>query len=351
MGWISDRIRVRAGGPTGLEIDPHSEPTPLDGVDVLFCDLDGVVYAGANAIPGAVEAINAATAQGVHVGYLTNNASRTDAVVAEQLRAFGLDVAPSDIVTSPQAAVELLRGLVPDGSTVLVVGGDGLTTELESAGFRVTRSAEDSPAAVVQGFHPSVGWLDLAEASYALRGGGIPWIATNQDWTIPQTRGIAPGNGTLVSAVHIATGLLPIVAGKPERAIFDTAVARFGAKAPLMVGDRLDTDILGANRAGIASATVLTGIDGPKQLLAAREEERPSFILADLGELHLPYPAVERAEGEWRVGRSIVRLDGRRVLIAEEGDDRIDLLRAACALIWESGTPIYALEVAASLYE
>src|SRR6201995_4309033 len=129
----------------------------------------------------------------------------------------------------------------------MVVGGAGLTSEVEKAGFRVTRSADDGPAAVVQGFHPSVGWTELAGASYALRGTGIPWIATNTDWTIPQARGLAPGHGTLVSAVHTATGLLPEVAGKPERAIFDAAVARFGGRHPLFVGDRLDTDVVGAN--------------------------------------------------------------------------------------------------------
>ena len=165
----------------------------------------------------------------------------------------------------------------------------------------MTRSADDSPAAVVQGFAPEVGWTQLAEAAFALKvpeeEGGIPWIATNTDWTIPQSRGIAPGNGTLVSAVHTAIGRLATVAGKPEVPIFEEAVARFGARHPLFLGDRLDTDILGANRAGIPSALVLTGIDRPKHVLAAPAGSQPTFILGDLRELHEPYPEVRLGDG------------------------------------------------------
>ena len=204
---------------------------PLDGVDVVLADLDGVVYAGQRAIPHAVESLNAA-AESVRVGYITNNASRTDASVAEHLTELGLHVQPSDIVTSPQAAVRLLAQHVAPGSSILVVGGDGLVHEVEKAGFAVVRSADDDPAAVIQGFHPDLGWKDLAEASFALQRSTVeerPWVATNTDWTIPVARGIAPGNGTLVSAVHTATGRLPLVAGKPEVAIFEEATARFGA--------------------------------------------------------------------------------------------------------------------------
>jgi glycerol 3-phosphatase-2 len=262
------------------------------------------------------------------------------------------------VVTSPQAAIVLLEGLVPAGSMILVVGGDGLTSVVEAHGFRVTRSAEDHPAAVIQGFHPSVAWTDLAEAAFALRetepGTGIPWVATNTDWTIPQARGTAPGNGTLVSAVHTAVGRLPIVAGKPERAIFDAAVERFAASRPLFLGDRLDTDILGANRAGIASALVLTGIDGPKQVLAADPDSRPIYLLGDLRELFEEYTTPVEAEDDgdrvFRSGTSVVRLSGSNVSIAEAGESEIELLRAGTAAVWGAGKPIYALEVDPGLY-
>ena len=337
----------------------EAPPTPLDGVDLLLADLDGVIYAGAGALPYAVESINRAH-ETIRVGYLTNNASRTDRTVAKHLTDLGLSVAPDDVVTSPQAAVALLADLVPAGSRVLVVGGDGLVDELQKAGFAVTRSADDDPAAVIQGFAPEVGWTDLAEASYALQArpgrDELPWVATNTDWTIPQARGIAPGNGTLVSAVHTAVGRLPVVAGKPERAIFDSAVARFGASSPLFVGDRLDTDILGANRAGIPSALVMTGIDRAKQVLAVPEESRPNYLLGDLRELFEPYPAAhtvtEKRSGDAlvTVGGAVVRIHENRIGIEKAGGRSIDLLRAGAAAIWSTGVPIYALDVDPGLY-
>ncbi|NEN07580.1 HAD-IIA family hydrolase [Diaminobutyricibacter tongyongensis] len=328
--------------------------TPLDGVDVILADLDGVVYAGQRAIPHAVESLNAA-AETVRVGYITNNASRTDASVAEHLTQLGLHVQPSDIVTSPQAAVRLLARHVAPASSILVVGGDGLVHEVEKAGFSVVRSADDEPAAVIQGFHPDLGWKDLAEASFALQRSTAeerPWVATNTDWTIPVARGIAPGNGTLVSAVHTATGRLPLVAGKPEVAIFEEATARFAATSPLFIGDRLDTDILGANRAGIPSVHVLTGIDKAKQLIAADANSRPTYILADLRGLAEPYPTTRfsKDNSTATVGDATVRITGNDVLIVSEGSSELNLLRAATAAIWASGRAIYGLNVPEQLY-
>ncbi|MDX2375685.1 HAD-IIA family hydrolase [Microbacterium sp. LRZ72] len=331
------------------------DQTPLDGVDAVLADLDGVVYAGHRALPHAVEALLAAV-PGRRLGYITNNASRTDATVAAQLADFGLPAAPDDVITSPQAAVRLLRDLVPAGSRILAVGGEGLVVELQKAGYVVVRRADDDPAAVVQGFAPHVAWTDLAEAAYALaqpeEAGGIPWIATNTDWTIPQARGVAPGNGTLVSAVHTAVGRLATVAGKPETPIYEEAVARFGAASPLFIGDRLDTDILGAQRAGIRSALVLTGIDRPKHLLAAPAGSRPDFVLGDLRELHEPYPRVRVRErdGAVTVGGATVRVEGADVQVLAAGDRPIDLLRAGARAIWDSGRAIFGLRVPEVLY-
>ena len=330
-----------------------SGATPLEGVDLLLADLDGVVYKGALAIPYAVESINTAASR-MRVGYITNNAARTPDSVAEHLSGLGLTVRPDDVVTSPQAAVRLLAGTVPAGSTVLVVGGEGLISEVVRAGFVPTTSAEDSPSAVIQGFHPSVGWTQLAEAAFALHT-GIPWIATNTDWTIPVARGVAPGNGTLVSAVHTAVGRLPVVAGKPEVPIFTEAMSRFGGTSALFLGDRLDTDILGANRAGIPSALVLTGIDGAKQVLAADGKSRPTFLLDDLRQLHEPYPPIlderDAAGRTVSVGEAVVRVTRNVVSIRAFGSRPIDLLRAGAAAIWGSGLAIYGLEVPAALYE
>jgi len=329
------------------------ETAPIEGVDVVLADLDGVVYAGAGALPHAVESLNRAR-PGRTLAYITNNASRTDASVAAHLSELGLPTAAGDVVTSPQAAMRLLAERLSPGATILVVGGEGLVTEVEKAGFVVTRSAQDAPAAVVQGFAPEVGWTQLAEAAFALKvpedEGGIPWIATNTDWTIPQARGIAPGNGTLVSAVHTAVGRLATVAGKPETPIFEEAIARFGARHPLFLGDRLDTDILGATRAGIPSALVLTGIDRPKHVLAAPAGSQPTFILGDLRELHEPYPEVRVGEGEATVRGATVRIDGPDVRIVSSGDQPIDLLRAGAAAIWSTGRAIFGFRVPEELY-
>lgn len=322
-----------------MDYGPHVNATPLDGVDLLLSDLDGVIYAGAEPIPHAIESINRAQASRT-IGYLTNNASRTDAEVAQQLTGLGLHVRREEIVTSPQIAAVLLASHVAPGATVLVVGGDGLTAELERSGFIVTRSAADAPAAVVQGFHHTVGWTHLAEASYVLgRDAALPWIATNTDRTIPQSHGVAPGNGTLVAAVQAATGREPIVAGKPERAIYDTAVARLGGVRPLFVGDRLDTDVLGANSAGIDSALVLTGIHGPAQVLAAEPTSRPRYILTDLRDLFEPYPEPV-VEVEPRAVRAVsggaeAVVEAGRMRMQREGSP-IESLRAVAAALWAS---------------
>lgn len=317
---------------------------PIEGVELVLADLDGVVYKGADSIPGAIESLNRVE---VRLGYITNNASRTAESVAQHLRQLGLDASTEDVVSSAQAAVGLLRDLVPAASEILVVGGEGLVVEVERAGFAAVATAGERTAAVVQGFAPNVGWELLAEASFALQGEyeQRPWVATNMDWTIPVARGIAPGNGTLVSAVHTAVGRLPIVAGKPEVAIFETAMERFGTRNALVIGDRLDTDILGARRSGIRSALVLTGIDGAKALLAADPTMRPELILRDLSELFEPYPAALRGDdGRVEVRNSAVVMRGNRIELVSVGDT-VDLLRAATTAIWESGLAIYGIDV------
>lgn len=330
---------------------PRSEPTPIDGVDCLYLDLDGVVYKGPDAIPHAVESIRSA---GVRSVYLTNNASRTDVEVAEHLSSFGLEVGPADVVTSPQAAMRLLAAHLEPGDPVLVVGGAGIVVEVEARGWQVVRTAAERPKAVVQGFHPSVGWQELAEASFALHT-GIPWVATNGDWTIPVAGGIAPGNGTLVSAVHTAVGRLAEFAGKPERHMYDVATERYGATAPMMVGDRLDTDILGARRAGIPSTMVLTGVDRGAHLIGADESMRPDHIIEDLRSLAAPIAplreTLERSTGDtyFEVGKAAVRRSGIDITLVRAGERPVDTIRAACAAVWSADRPVLGLRIAEDL--
>ena len=332
-----------------------TKATPLTGVGLVLADLDGVLYQGQRPIGHAIESLIKARKK-AKLGFITNNASRTPASVAEQIGALGISTTAEDVVTSPQAALRVLTRLIPAGSLVLVVGGEGLTSEVERAGFRITRSADDAPDAVIQGFSPEVGWTDLAQASFALqRRPEIPWVATNTDWSIPVEGGVAPGNGALVSAVHLAVGRLATFAGKPEKEIFDVALERFGPVGDaLMIGDRLDTDILGANRAGIRSALVLTGIDTPKTLLASDESQRPTYVLEDLRELHKPYPEIIRSEDAdgvvtVEVGRAVVRRKAHVIRVARAGQ-KIDLIRAGATIVHDSGLKIFGLDVDPQIY-
>jgi glycerol 3-phosphatase-2 len=302
--------------------------------DLAMLDLDGVVYRGPDAIPGAAEALTAARDHGLRLAYITNNASRTADTVADKLRSMGMpDVGTDDVVTSAQAVAHLLADALPPGSAVLVVGGPGLRAPLEQRGLRCVSSLDESPVAVVQGFDPSIGWEQLAEASYAISS-GLPWYVSNTDMTVPTARGIAPGNGSLVQAVRNATGADPIVAGKPERALFDETIARVGGAHPLMVGDRLDTDIDGAINAGVDSLVVLTGVSTVQEIADAVDGHRPTFVSADLRGLDEQHPEVELADDRARCGdASVVLADG--VLTLESGEpSSTTVLRAAVGLAW-----------------
>lgn len=304
----------------------------LSSFDALFADLDGVVYAGPHAIPGAPEALQGLEAAGVKLAYITNNASRSSATVAEHLRELGAPATSENVFGSAQAGAELLAGLVPAGSTVLVTGSATLTEQVRAQGLVPVASAEDKPAAVIQGFDPGLGWKDLAEAAFAITAGAV-WVATNTDLTIPQARGIAPGNGTLVAAVAAATGKTPVVAGKPEAPLFTTAARHLGVERPLVIGDRLDTDILGGTNAGYATALVLTGVDSPASAMAAPSSMRPDFLVPSLAALYEPYPEVEPLDGGFRCGAASAQVSGGEVRIdSAEGD--LDGWRAACAAWW-----------------
>ena len=322
----------------------------LDKFETLLLDLDGVIYEGNKAIVDSIESISELKSKGVQVGYVTNNASRTSDAIAAQLQAFGLELKAEDVITSAQAGALLLKEIIPAGAKVLVVGGEGLRSNVTLAGFEVVDSSKDSPAAVIQGFDPTVGWKQLAEASYAIQN-GAKWVATNQDWTIPREEGLAPGNGTLVSAVHTAVGQLPVVAGKPEKAIFETALAHFETTSAIYVGDRLDTDVLGANRSGIGSALVMTGVTTRKELLAAKADSRPTYILGTLKELIGSYQAPVKTKRGYKLGNVEVELLGQKVMVSFGDPSSLEALKCACLTIWESGQPIHTLDVEQALYE
>lgn len=300
----------------------------------VVCDLDGVVYRGPTAVPYAADSL---AALAVPILYATNNASRTPHQVRRHLQELGLRCDADQVVTSPQAAVLLLRDRVPDGSVVLVVGGEGVVAALAEGGYDVVRSAAQPPgpvAAVVQGYGASVCAGDLAEAAYAIAQGAL-WIATNTDATLPTDRGIAPGNGTLVAAVETATGREPWVAGKPERHLYDVCASRLGlpVSSLLAVGDRLSTDIAGANAAGCDSLLVLTGVDDVVAAATAAPALRPRLIAPDLRALNLPYPQVRHDESWFVCGAARVRLDGPRWATGSSDVNGMSAVRAALAAV------------------
>ncbi|MEV0530924.1 HAD-IIA family hydrolase [Kitasatospora sp. NPDC050463] len=314
---------------------PGGSALPLtEAYDTALLDLDGVVYAGPNAIDHAADSLAAARTAGMRLAYVTNNASRPPRVVATHLTELGVPAEPADVINSAQAAARVVAEKVPAGSKVLVVGGLGLEEALAERGLVAVRTLAEEPLAVVQGFDPSVGWAHLAEASYAVQS-GLPWVASNTDLTVPTAGGIAPGNGTLVAAVRAATGVEPEVAGKPLPPMHRETVLRTGAQRPLVVGDRLDTDIEGAFNGGVDSLLVFTGVTTAAQLLTARVEHRPTYLAEDLRGLLVAHPSVtEQPGGGFGCGGwvavaqdGVLRLDGA-------GADRWDGLRALCAAAW-----------------
>jgi HAD superfamily hydrolase (TIGR01450 family) len=312
--------------------------------DVALLDLDGVLYVGPDAVPGAPAAVRAARGAGMRVAFVTNNAARTPEAVAAHLSELGIPAGAGDVVTSAQAVARLVATQVPPGSPVLVVGGDGLDAAVTACGLRPVRRAADAPAAVVQGFSPDVGWRLLAEGSYAVSA-GVPWFASNLDATLPTPQGRAPGNGALVGVIAAATGRRPVAAGKPETPLHEEAVTRTRAVHPLVVGDRLDTDIDGANRAGAPSLLVLTGVSTPADLVHAEPGLRPTYVAGDLRSgLLEPHPAVERRGDAWQCSGWTCSVGGDGIRLGGQGHV-LDGLRALCVARWAYGHPVDPAEV------
>ncbi|KAB1109814.1 HAD-IIA family hydrolase [Micromonospora aurantiaca] len=307
----------------------------VDAYSLVVFDLDGVIYLIDRPIPGAVEAVGRLHAEGRAVAYATNNASRRSSEVADLLTGMGVAARPAEVLTSAAATAELLRDRLPEGAPVLVVGAEALRAELRAVGLRPVSTADEEPAAVAQGYGPQVGWSDLAEASLAVRA-GAPWYATNTDRTLPSPRGPLPGNGSLVAVLRTALGRDPdVVVGKPEPALFTTAARRAGTGRTLVVGDRLDTDIEGARRAGLDSLLVLTGVSDAAELLAAPEERRPAYVSFDLAGLFDPAAVVavpgRAADDGWSV------TEAGADLVLDGAGPPLEALAALCAVAWSTG--------------
>lgn len=306
--------------------------SPAQEFDLALVDLDGVAYRGKEGIPHAADSLGAAREHGMRLVFVTNNASREPEDVAAQLSGLGIPTTGDEVLTAAQAAAALLAERLAPGAKVLVVGGAGLRTAAAQAGFEIVESADDAPDAVVQGFSPDLGWRDLAEAAYAV-GAGAWYVASNLDLSLPTERGFAPGNGSLVGAVSNASGVVPDSSGKPSPAMYELAITRHGSRAPLVVGDRLDTDLAGARAGGYPGLHVLTGVSSARDAVLAVPEHRPHLIGADLRALHAPHPEPVLEAGWWRCGTAAARVEAGALELDGSG---IDLVRAACAAAWHA---------------
>lgn len=308
----------------------------IDGHDVALFDLDGVLYLGPDPVPRAVEGVAALQQRGVRTACVTNNAARPADTVAQHLNDLGFKVSVDDLITSAQAATALMVAELPHGSRVLVAGTQNLVDHMVGAGFEVVQSAADGPAAIVQGYDPEMTWRRLDQAAFAVQN-GARWYACNTDSTRPTGEGLVPGAGVAVYAVQVTTSTSPIVTGKPFRPLMAEALARTGAKNPLFVGDRLDTDVAGANTVGIDSCLVFTGVHGKRDLVEAPAPLRPTSIAWDVpGLLRPAREAVVDADGAVCNGVRVAVEDGvaRIEQVPADREGQLDALWALAQLVW-----------------
>jgi HAD superfamily hydrolase (TIGR01450 family) len=304
--------------------------------DTALLDLDGVVYIGQDAVPGVISALNQAHDEfGMTLTCVTNNASRSSQRVADHLMQLGLKVSAADVVTSAQAGASELAKLIPQGSRVFVLGSQDLAREVELVGLLASHDDSLTYDALIQGYWPDMPWRILDFAAELLRS-GVPWVATNMDMTIPTPTGTAPGNGTVVQALGQSVNRKPtVVAGKPQTPLMQQSIDRTGAKRPLVVGDRLDTDIHGANNVGVDSLLVLSGVTTLTEILLAPVELRPTYLAWDACEILKPQTGVSfvgkvASCGGWQVRNSDLvgqgdALDGFKAIAIAHWNGEISL--------------------------
>jgi glycerol 3-phosphatase-2 len=309
--------------------------------DLAMLDLDGVVYIGREAVRGAAEHLDRVREAGMRLAFITNNAARPPEAVAAHLQELGVTAGPEDVVTSAQAAARVLAERLGAGARVVLLGAAGLEEALKAEGLLPTHVEDEEAVALVTGYGPEVRWRHIMRAAVRVRD-GLWWVASNADYTIPTAYGVAPGHGVLVETLSRFTGVQPVVAGKPERPLLDETVRRVGGERPLMVGDRLDTDIEGARRAGIDSLLVLTGVTGLAELIAAQPQERPTYLARDLGGLLRSHVAPAESEAGWELAGWRARVADDRLEVEGSGDPEAWWATVAAAA-WahvDSGGPL-----------
>ena len=313
----------------------RSTDRPLNELyDAMLLDLDGVIYIGARAVPAAPEAVGKARSAGTGVAFVTNNAGRTPARIAEHLTDLGVEAAPEDVVTSAEAAARLVADHYPKGSDVLVVGDTGLRQAVHRAGMRPVTVASDSVVAVVQGYSRNLTRDLLNQGALAVSRGAF-YVAGNADATAPSEQGIIPGNGSFVQVIRHATGVEPVIAGKPMRPLHEEGMRRTGARNPLIVGDRLDTDIESAVTHNAAGMLVLSGVATPLDALSAPEHQRPHYLAWDVSGMNTTHPVVNREGTRTHCEGWTVDVDDATVTLTGTGE-QLDGLRALCSAVWSA---------------
>jgi HAD superfamily hydrolase (TIGR01450 family) len=269
---------------------------------LLLVDLDGVLYRGADPVPGVAAALAARATAGDDVVYVTNNSMHYRADYVARLQSMGAPIEPDRVVTSARATALYLRDRESSVRRVLVVGAGGLERELRDVGLeivtaahvatRMTQEGIDGWAAsggadaVVIGLDPQLTYLRIAAAADVVRA-GARFVATNRDPTYPTERGLRPGAGAVVAAIEVASGVTPVSIGKPGPLLLEEAAAVAGGRArdAVMIGDGLLTDLAAARAVGARSVLMLTGVATRDQLDALPATEHPTEVAADASEL------------------------------------------------------------------
>ena len=255
----------------------------LSRIQALVIDLDGVVWLGQTALPGAIEFFDMLIERKLPYVLATNNAAISPEQVSRRLEFMGIPASTEDVLTSGLASAAFLRHELHSGASIYAIGEDPLKTALIHAGFSLTQDANNAQAVVV-GLDRHVKWEQMAEAALAIQAGAL-FLGTNPDVTFPIERGLVPGNGAVLAALETATGVKAMIVGKPEPHLYLQAIAHLQTepKRSLAVGDRLETDILGGQRAGMVTALILTGVTQRHEL--ASSPIQPDFVFDDLAQL------------------------------------------------------------------
>jgi 4-nitrophenyl phosphatase len=255
-------------------------PSALD-IQALVLDMDGVLWHDSQPIGDLPQIFASIRAKGLKFVLATNNAVKTIPAFQSKLVGMGVSVSPEEIINSAMAAAHLLHQRFPKGGAVYIVGEDGIRNALTRLGFY---EAEENVLAVVAGLDRQFSFDKLYTATRLIRQ-GAPFYGTNPDRTFPTPQGLTPGAGSILAAIEAASETAPIIAGKPSPTLFNVALERLGV-APhqaLAVGDRLETDILGGQRAGCKTALVLSGVTS--RSAGENWSPQPDIIAADLAAL------------------------------------------------------------------